>query len=179
MLSTDAIKYFKESGFKVKQSENELIISHGRSGQYFIAGIGCLLSITCLFIATLTPVFGLLLFVVVILITLSEGSKSRGKSNLKIDNKKRTFDSTESRWGRMKRPVSEIDEMGIKTDFIDEYTTATKSTSKEYHHTIFITLATGHTIDLFSFAEDYKRPSKEFNETYLSLKFLFKELKRN
>ncbi|MEO9487642.1 MAG: hypothetical protein ABJI55_04620 [Ekhidna sp.] len=52
----------------------------------------------------------------------------------------------------------------IHSKFVDEYSSAFKSTSKEYRVTIGLEIKTEQHIPLFKLISDHAKPSKEMNE---------------
>lgn len=86
-----------------------------------------------------------------------------GKQTLELDDRSKSFS------------FKEIKGVYIHSKFVDEYSSAFKSTSEE--HQVTIGFEAQNQVPLFKLISDYPKPSKEMNEVYDYLKSVFSSKK--
>lgn len=104
-----------------------------------------------------------------IVATTTVTKKMKGKILLEINTEEKRFKihsrSFTSNWAS----IDSINEMSLRSKYVDEYTSAFKNTSEEHQITIELNINGHGVVQVFKFSADYAEPSKEINEVYAFL----------
>ena len=174
MLGKTSIQFLSDNGYKVKQTQDSSVIKHSDSYRYVISCVGALLVLSSLIIMIFSLVFGIVVLAGSILILVKSALKMTGKSTLTLNVRNRRFESVKERWDSISGHFDDVTEIQFYSKFFNEYSSANKSTTKEYTHDVILKLSSNHKIALFRFEGDYSEPSKEENEFLDQLHEIFK-----
>ena len=99
------------------------------------------------------------------------------KSSLVINLNKNTFTAIIDTIYIEDQPLKTIDTISVDTQFLGEYTSATRSHQEEHLISISMELITKEVIPLFKLKSDHSEPSREVNEVFNFLEDTLKEAK--
>ncbi|MEP1034044.1 hypothetical protein [Ekhidna sp.] len=165
ILSKKAQDMLEYNGYSYKTHDNQHVFKHSAIDSI---GLTIILMITTLLVIALM-IYNLFLGIGALLLSLFIFApivkRSKGKSQLKIDIAQEVLKINEGE-SKITKGFNEI--MGVYTHskFVDEYSSAFKSTSKEYQITIGLEIDQQQIIPLFKLIADHEKPSKEANEVH-------------
>ncbi|WP_425389688.1 hypothetical protein [Ekhidna sp.] len=167
MLSKKATDMIEYNGYSYKSNDRQILFKKTGTDR-----VG--LIIVMIFSAIIIGIFfaiqwwaGLGALIVAFLIFRPLVKRIPGSLKLAIDLAKQTLELDD----RSKSfSFEEIKGVYIHSKFVDEYSSAFKSTSEEHQVTIGLEIENETQIPLFKLVSDHAKPSKEMNEVYEYLK---------
>ena len=166
-LSEKTIDLLSENGYRIVTNENIIKIHQSGSTRTLILLLGIFFCVASLVLTAVTPLFSFLWFLIILSITIYQYNQQKGKSTV-IINLEKQFIS----YGNFQSQMNAIQSVELHSEYVDEYTSAFKETSEEYHITISIKLEPHYRINLLIIKSDYPEPSAEILETYNWVKAL-------
>ena len=163
-LSKEAIEMLEDNGYRVKVMDK--IITFKKPYDYIGPGI-----LFFLYALVALPVFnvnywlGAGLFIVLVVGVFLHRNLISKASTLKLftrDNKLEFINKDGKRWFSFWY----VRNLYIKSKFKSEYTSAFKSTSKEYAVTLGVELRSKQSMNLLFMKSDYEEPSEEMKEVH-------------
>lgn len=173
MLSKKAQDMLEYNGYSFKNENNQIVFRHSATDSI---GLFIILFITLLILITLlltVPFFGIGALLVSILIFRPIIKRDKGKSRLEIDTEKEVLEVNDNSY-HMVNGFNEVTSVYTHSKFVDEYSSAFKSTSKEYRVTIGLEV-NDRLVPLFKLIADHAKPSKEMNEVHGFLEAVIKK----
>ncbi|WP_420317207.1 hypothetical protein [Ekhidna sp.] len=163
MLSNKAIDMLEYNGYSYKSKNDQILFKKAGTDR---VGLIIVMIISAVFIAlffALQWLAGLGALIVAFLIFRPLVRRIPGSLKLAIDPEKQTLELDD----RSKSfSFEQIKGVYIHSKFVDEYSSAFKSTSEEHQVTIGLEDENENQIPLFKLISDYAKPSKEMNEVY-------------
>ncbi len=147
------------NGYSFKSENNLFVFRHsGFDG----IGLGIIIALTVALIVLLImtlPLYGIGALLLAILIFGPIVKRNKGRSKLEIDANKEVLRINEVDQ-KIEKNFNEIASVYTHSKFVDEYSSAFKSTSKEYRVTIGLEID-NRKFPLFKLIADHEKPSKE------------------
>lgn len=152
------------NGYSYKKDNNLYVFRHSAVDSIGLSIIIFIALVMVIILVLVDPLFGAGALVVAFLIFGPIVLRSKGKSRVEIDSGKRVLRIFENSHKTVKG-FDEIQSIYTHSKFVDEYSSAFKSSSKEYRVTIGLEIDSNH-IPLFHLIADHEKPSKEANEVH-------------
>lgn len=175
MLKKESKKLLNDNGYSLKKETGSLVISHSNADFFFFILIGAFLVLIGLFFMNFSMVIGFSIMTGAIIIISKALKGARGKSVFKINYEKGWFYYNDAVKSSLSLGFSEVDGIACKSTFANEYSSANKSSSKEYHHQIFLELVDGSSHEIFLLSGEDLEPSNSVNDFIEELKLILKE----
>lgn len=164
VLSKKALDMLEYNGYSFKKVDNQFVFKHSAIDSIGLSIILLINALSVIALMVLNPLFGVGALVVSLLIFAPIVKRSKGKSRIVIDSSLQTLQISESELSLF-NTFDEIKSIYTHSKFVDEYSSAFKSTSKEYRVTIGLEISEKQ-IPLFKLIADHAKPSKEMNEVH-------------
>lgn len=167
----------EDNGYSFRKNESIYTFKHTSGaalGVIVLAGFVGLFNILFIII---NPIPGIIAFLMLIIATTTVVKKLVGKTLIQIDVKDKTFMVNTRVYSCNWSSIDSINEIMLKSKYVDEYASAFKNTSEEHLITIGLNLDAHGVVQLFKFSSDYAEPSREINEVYSFLENTFKDKK--
>lgn len=176
IFSKEVIKLLDENGYSVKQDDQSVIFTHSNFEHVFFLFIGLFLVLISFVFLLKSPWLGSALLIGAIIVISKAMNGTRGKSalNLNFTDLKLTYKYNGK---SVVRSFERIIEISCYSVFANEYASATKSTSEEYHHQIKIKLTDHQELELFLLKSDHLEPSLPINQLIEDIKSILKKAK--
>lgn len=169
MLSKKAIDMLEYNGYFLKQDRSRIVFKNSGIDRI---GLMIVIILSAIGIVLLTATVwwaGLIALIIAFLIFKPLVERIPGESKLVIDIANKTFElNHHSGWYAFDR----VKGVFTHSKFVDEYSSAFKSTSEEHQVTIGLELDEKQ-VSLFKLISDHAKPSKEMNEVANFLKSCF------
>ena len=165
----------EDNGYAVEENQGVYTFKHSSSAAVGVIVIAILVAIFNFIFIAINPVPGIIAFVMLIIATITVMKKLVGKVLIKINIINKTFTISTSQYSCDWTSFDSINEIILKSKYVDEYTSAFKSTSEEHRISINIKLGSHEVIQLFKFSSDYADPTPEIQEVYSFLEGAFRK----
>ncbi len=169
-LKKEVIRLLEDNGYIIRESDSELRIRHSAFVRNFIAVVSVIVIISGLFFTLAFLLFGSLVTLFGVIVLYTSLRKSSGRSVLIFN--------LDSRSLQIKRgnkeiiiPFRKIRDIKVSSQFMDEYATASRETTKEYHHSISLDTP-GDELRILRIIGDREQPSELFNQLVFNLRKL-------
>lgn len=165
------------NGYSYKNEDNQYIFKHSALDAI---GLSIVLLITALIVIAIMFInifIGLGALALSLLIFAPIVKRSKGRSSLIIDPAGQLLKIQENE-RTINKAFGDVQGVFTHSMFVDEYSSAFKSTSKEFRITIGLEVV-GRKIPLFMLIGDHTKPSKEMNEVHDFLESVISEKSQN
>ncbi|WP_421763792.1 hypothetical protein [Ekhidna sp.] len=165
-LSKKALDMLEYNGYSFKQKDVQILFRKAGTDR---VGLIIVMIVSLVFIVLIFALqwwAGLIAMVIAFLIFRPLVKRIPGRLKLVIDSNKKTVeidDRTQS------YSFDQVSGVYNHSKFVDEYSSAFKSTSEEHQITIGFELENKQLVSLFKLISDHAKPSKEMNEVYTFL----------
>ncbi|MEP0985881.1 hypothetical protein [Ekhidna sp.] len=164
-LSKKALEMLEYNGYSLKEHNDQITVSHSSFDSIGLIVILFLSLVGIVFLTAIEPWFGIGALVIAVLIFLPIIKRNKGSFKLTADKGKSRFEISGYNHAIS---FSKITGIFIHSKFVDEYSSAFKSTSEEHRVTIGL-VAQNEQVPVFKLIADHAKPSKEMNEVYTFL----------
>ncbi|MEO9872426.1 hypothetical protein [Ekhidna sp.] len=171
MLSKKALDMLEYNGYSMKNDESQISFNHSSTDMIGLMIVLILTFAVVVFLVSVQLFVGLGVAVLAFLIFLPIVKRSKGKFRLIIDKKNKSL-SVKENDSTISKSFQFIDSIFIHSKFVDEYSSAFKSTSEEHRITIGLEMDNKKLIPIFKLISDHAKPSKEMNEVHDYIKSL-------
>ena len=152
------------NGYSFKAENNRFVFRHSAIDRFGLTSIIVIIGLVTIALIVFQPLLGIAALVVAFLIFMPIIKRDKGRSRLEIDGENQIL-KVNLNDQKVKKSFSEIDSVYTCAKFVDEYSSAFKSTSKKYRVTIGLESGL-EKIPLFKLIADHEKPSKEMNEVH-------------
>ncbi|WP_420576624.1 hypothetical protein [Ekhidna sp.] len=170
MLSKKAIDMLEYNGYFLKQDGSRIVFKNSGIDRI---GLMIVIILSAIGIVLLTAIVwwaGLIALIIAFLIFKPLVERIPGESKLIIDTANKSFElNNHSGWYSFNR----VKGVFVHSKFVDEYSSAFKSTSEEHQVTIGLELDEQQ-LPLFKLISDHAKPSKEMKEVVDFLESCFR-----
>lgn len=150
------------NGYSVKEKSHQVTVSHSSFDSVGLIVILFLSLMGIVFLTAIEPWFGMGALIIAVLIFLPIIKRNKGRFKLTVDKEKNHFEISGY---DQSISFSKITGIFIHSKFVDDYSSAFKSTSEEHRITIGLE-AENKRVPVFKLLGDYANPSKEMNEVH-------------
>lgn len=152
------------NGYSFRNRDNQFVFKHSAVDSIGLAIVLFIAALLIIFLMAYNVLIGVGGLLLVLFIFIPIIKRSKGRSQLAIDPTKQLLKVVEIDESST-TSFKDVDGVYTHSKFVDEYTSAFKSTSKEYRITIGVEVDQRQ-IPLFKLIADHAKPSKEMNEVH-------------
>ena len=174
-LGKKALDMLDYNGYSFMRDQNKISFKHSSSDRVGLIIMLVLCLFVSVFLFSIQLIVGLGALLVCVLIFTPLLSRSVGKLAMSINKKDEWISINQPDTHSFKIPFNQVAGIFTRSKFVDEYSSAFKSTSKEYQVTIGLEMDDRKLIPIFKLIADHEKPSKEMNEV---AEFLRSEIKK-
>lgn len=173
-LSKKAVRMLGDNGYSFKQEGDIYTFTHSSNAAIGVIVMAAFVALFNVLFIIINPIPGTIAFILLIAATITVVKKLVGKTLIEIDIKRKLLAISTRAYTCNWSSVNTVNEIILKSKYVDEYTSAFKNTSEEHMVTISLNLNAHGAIQLFKFSADYAEPSDEVNEVYAFFENAFK-----
>ncbi|WP_436514438.1 hypothetical protein [Ekhidna sp. To15] len=152
------------NGYSFKSKDQKYVFKHSSIDSIGLSVILLIVTFVVIVLMVYNAFIGVGALVLSLLIFAPIVKRSKGKSSLVIDASQEVLQHNENDI-KVTKGFSDIASVYMHSMFVDEYSSAFKSTSKEYQVTIGLEID-GRKVPLFKLIADHAKPSKEMNAVH-------------
>ena len=174
-LGKKALDMLNYNGYSIRYGSNEVSFMHSSTDRIGLISMMVLCAFISFFLFTVQPFVGLGALLICGLIFAPLLKRSVGKLAMSINKQDQNI-SVHSDSNSSMIPFDQVSGIFTRSTFVDEYSSAFKSTSKEYQVTIGFEMDNQKLLPIFRLISDHEKPSKEMDEV---VSFLQSEIKKS
>lgn len=170
LFSKEALRLLEDNSYRVREKGKQITFVRSafiRNFIIFICGFVALGGL--LFMVASLYIFGLCVFAFGSLALFGTLRKTKGKSRLIIDGDTHHIQFFVGKTKKLDCSFDDVKLMEYRSQLMDEYATASKDTTQEYHHSIVASNGSAENITLINLTGDYADPGPQFMEIYEKL----------
>ncbi len=169
-LGKRALDMLDYNGYSLKHNQHEILFKHSSTDQIGLIIMLILCVLVSLFLVSVQLIVGIVSLMVTGLIFTPLLRRSVGKLRMLINKEQKLVQISHSDSVSSRYSFETVQGIFTRSKFVDEYSSAFKSTSKEYQVTIGLELENDNLIPIFKLISDHSTPSKEMDEVAEFLK---------